>query len=832
MKSCPQPTPPSRSHRRPDPHAISESDSDAFWRALKEKDAEISRLQSELVRAEAEKQELLAQVTLLQRQLSGETITDWQAAAPFAPTLPGEGAVPAAILAPEPPYSPVGDLAGDATESFDVAAQYDDPATDWRLPEPEDELASALTAEPAPALDAGAGPAPEMVAPAVEPAAAGTEATVAASQATAFAAGAIAPEPPTSAWGEEHAAAAAEPVAAATEATVAASQATAFAAGAIAPEPSTSAPDDEDAATGAEPVAAASEPVAAATEATVAASEATALASGATPEPPTGAWGDEHAVAAAEPVAAAAEPVAAASQATVAASQATAPAFEPLTGAPDDEDATAAMPTPPALQAGGVLGVEDSPSWLFETPPHQTFGDSSTPAQRAPWEDGPSAAPDDNQPTAAPLGGAPVADSDAAFWTPEETAPVVEAAPATEAPFAAEAAPAAEAESSFWSEPQPVPSAVPAAPLFAATGPAAWEFAEPPVADVTDGADVAASAPPEPDIEDYAASTDALTVLQRGADLLNVSSVPRKIAETSESLGVPLVHVSFDGQSMTAVLLWSMAWYEYRVNLATGDVVLADRGYDDRPDLRPNAKARADGTVQVAGTIHRPPAARPTPDGERARGDDAPSRSAAAGNADIISKSLKGQRTDDEPVAWDQMSARDFDWGHYRTTPKRGGRRRRGARPLAFRSACGPSASAPGRQSCRPPDPRSALMRSWNGLALAGASTVTGWSKSASVRSTLRSALCSPCGRGLRVLAQVEGGGQCHLPQVVVVLLVVPVDLQALEGVLDGLRVLPNCAGSGWPRLPPRPPVSEDNDPDAFIRSSTILETLSICATW
>ena len=85
-------------------------------------------------------------------------------------------------------------------------------------------------------------------------------------------------------------------------------------------------------------------------------------------------------------------------------------------------------------------------------------------------------------------------------------------------------------------------------------------------------------------------------MLQRGADLLNVSSVPRKIAETSESLGVPMVHVSSDGQTMTTVLLWSMAWYEYRVSLVTGDVVLANRGYDDRPDLRPNAKARADGS--------------------------------------------------------------------------------------------------------------------------------------------------------------------------------------------------------------------------------------------
>jgi hypothetical protein len=35
-----------------------------------------------------------------------------------------------------------------------------------------------------------------------------------------------------------------------------------------------------------------------------------------------------------------------------------------------------------------------------------------------------------------------------------------------------------------------------------------------------------------------------------------------------------------------------------------------------------------------------------------------------AGKGEFISKSLRGQRTDDEAVAWDEMAARDFDWGH------------------------------------------------------------------------------------------------------------------------------------------------------------------------
>jgi hypothetical protein len=40
----------------------SRSDSDAFWRALKDKDGEIERLEGLLARAEAEKQELAAQL--------------------------------------------------------------------------------------------------------------------------------------------------------------------------------------------------------------------------------------------------------------------------------------------------------------------------------------------------------------------------------------------------------------------------------------------------------------------------------------------------------------------------------------------------------------------------------------------------------------------------------------------------------------------------------------------------------------------------------------------------------------------------------------------------
>src|SRR5665647_2083935 len=51
------------------------------------------------------------------------------------------------------------------------------------------------------------------------------------------------------------------------------------------------------------------------------------------------------------------------------------------------------------------------------------------------------------------------------------------------------------------------------------------------------------------ELRDEAAS---LTLLQRGVDLLNVSRVPHKIAETNEQLGLPSVHVGFDGHT-TAV---------------------------------------------------------------------------------------------------------------------------------------------------------------------------------------------------------------------------------------------------------------------------------------
>lgn len=168
-----------------------------------------------------------------------------------------------------------------------------------------------------------------------------------------------------------------------------------------------------------------------------------------------------------------------------------------------------------------------------------------------------------------------------------------------------------------------------------------------------------------------------LVPLQRGADLFNVSDMPQKVAETNELLGLPKVNLSVDEKTMTAVFIWSMAWYEYTIDLDDGDVRLMDRGYDDRVDLAPNGTVRPDGTVQLIPLPTRrvvaqpPPAAaapdvaiQPAPAPPPATDADEDRRPVDAGKGELISKSLRGQRTDDEAVAWDEMAARDFDWGH------------------------------------------------------------------------------------------------------------------------------------------------------------------------
>ena len=148
-----------------------------------------------------------------------------------------------------------------------------------------------------------------------------------------------------------------------------------------------------------------------------------------------------------------------------------------------------------------------------------------------------------------------------------------------------------------------------------------------------------------------------LTILQRGVDLLNVSAVPKRIVETNENLGMPQVHVGSQGESTLLVtFMWSMGWYQFRIELAeAGRISLADRGYEERVDLRPNASVRADGTVQLAPSRIKPP----TPK------DTSEAKPAGVTSGVIISKSMMGQRTDDEnvPADWKSQRAPDFDWG-------------------------------------------------------------------------------------------------------------------------------------------------------------------------
>ena len=179
-------------------------------------------------------------------------------------------------------------------------------------------------------------------------------------------------------------------------------------------------------------------------------------------------------------------------------------------------------------------------------------------------------------------------------------------------------------------------------PLGAATGLAADQALPAPGA---------AAVAPEPD------ELVPLTILQRGVDLLNVSAVPRRVVETNENLGIPQVHVGAQDESTLLItFMWTMGWYQFRVELAdAGRITLADRGYEERVDLRPNASARTDGTVQLAPSQIKPP----TPK------DTSETKPAGVTSGVIISKSMMGQRTDDEnvPSDWKSKRAPDFDWG-------------------------------------------------------------------------------------------------------------------------------------------------------------------------
>jgi len=185
-----------------------------------------------------------------------------------------------------------------------------------------------------------------------------------------------------------------------------------------------------------------------------------------------------------------------------------------------------------------------------------------------------------------------------------------------------------------------------------------------------------AQEPAGPTAAEAEAAAASLTLLQRGVDLLNVSRVPRKIAETNEQLGLPHVHCGFDGETVAVTFMWTMGWYRFFVDIDSGDVSMSDRGYEELT-LQPNAGVRADGTVQLApAQISRAAAQRvQTPAETPAAAQPAPAaaapvapvepetpREAAQKPPEFLSKSLLGQRSDDESASWEQTQARDFDW--------------------------------------------------------------------------------------------------------------------------------------------------------------------------
>ncbi|MEI6726864.1 MAG: hypothetical protein WCN81_11665, partial [Actinomycetes bacterium] len=178
-------------------------------------------------------------------------------------------------------------------------------------------------------------------------------------------------------------------------------------------------------------------------------------------------------------------------------------------------------------------------------------------------------------------------------------------------------------------------------------------------------------APAGPSADELEAQAASLTLLQRGVDLLNVSRVPRKIAETNEQLGLPSVHVGFDGQTVAVTFMWTMGWYRFHVDMDSGGVRMDERGYEALEHLQPNAAVRADGTVQLApaqisrAAVQRPPQQPPesaAPAEERVPAEPETPRVAAQKPPEILSKSMLGQRSDDEAASWEQTQARDFDW--------------------------------------------------------------------------------------------------------------------------------------------------------------------------
>jgi len=133
---------------------------------------------------------------------------------------------------------------------------------------------------------------------------------------------------------------------------------------------------------------------------------------------------------------------------------------------------------------------------------------------------------------------------------------------------------------------------------------------------------------------------------------------------------LPQVHVGCEGQTVVVTFMWSMGWYRFNVGSEGEDVRLGDRGYEELSGLPPNAGVRADGTVQLASApISRAaaersqPSAAPDSPAPEPAAPESP-RVAAQKPPEILSKSLLGQRSDDEAASWEGTQARDFEWDH------------------------------------------------------------------------------------------------------------------------------------------------------------------------
>ena len=155
--------------------------------------------------------------------------------------------------------------------------------------------------------------------------------------------------------------------------------------------------------------------------------------------------------------------------------------------------------------------------------------------------------------------------------------------------------------------------------------------------------------------------------------------MPRKIAETNEQLGLPHVHVGFDGEIVAVTFMWTMGWYRFHVDLESGDVAHgrprlrgARRPAAQRRRARRRHGAAGAGADQSrrgaarAGRARRSAAQDARPRGERGAAGPAAEpetpREAAQKPPEILSKSLLGQRSDDETASWEKTKARDFDW--------------------------------------------------------------------------------------------------------------------------------------------------------------------------